>query len=303
VPSRGAHQILGIITFAWVIVQGVLGVASKIVWETEFERSAIMPAPRFFPNTVHAISGYCIPILGFATVFLGILDWGINRAWMGLWGGWIGVIVVAFVVAEVLRRRREKYSHEERFVEKEVPLTKLSRSFRSRPSSVPTLVMVTQEPDVGVSPDGEVPDNTEEAYEDSETRWFADLSTTPTTSMHVGSEGMTPVARVSSFPTDRGSIRSSVAMSSGRGFDELAKEADGDPVSTEESSVATPRNATNSPRYPVRISMDAPPAVATSRSTTVSELLEIEAVSAMARRELRAMESSLSKYDTAPPAP
>ncbi len=173
-------------------------------------------------------------------------------------------------------------------------------------------------------------DNTEEAYEDSETRWFADLSTAPSMSLHVGSEGMMPVGRISSIPSERGSIRS--VMSSGRGFDELAKEADGDPVSTEESSVATPRVPANgsprvpangsprvpgngSPRHSIRSSPrhslrsssagHLPPlsSTASSRASTVSELNELAAVSAMARRELKAMETTISRYDNAPPAP
>ncbi len=118
VPSRGAHQILGVITFAWLVMQGVLGVASKIVWEREFERSAIVPEARFFPNTLHRISGYCVPVAGFVTVFLGLWDWGVHKGWMGLWGGWGALVIAVFIVAELLRRRREKFERQERFVDK-----------------------------------------------------------------------------------------------------------------------------------------------------------------------------------------
>ena len=186
-----------------------------------------------------------------------------------------------------------------------MPLTKQSTSFRQR--SVPTLQMVAGSPygEDLVVVDGA--DNiTEEAYDDSETRWFADLSTAPSLSLQVDREGTAPVSRISSYPSERGSIRS-IAMSSGRGFDELAKEADGDPVSTEESSVATPRGP-SSPRGSMRRSgsvdrMPSMPSIASSRASTVSQLDELAAVSAMARRELKAMETTISRYDQPPPAP
>jgi plastocyanin len=85
-PSKGAHAVLGIIALVWVILQAALGAFTKLNWDAQFRKCAAIPEPQFFPDKVHWISGYALPVIGFVNVFLGLYDWGVNPLWMLLWG-------------------------------------------------------------------------------------------------------------------------------------------------------------------------------------------------------------------------
>ena len=126
-PSRGAHAILGLIAFIWVVLQALNGIFTKISWDREYRSSAAIPKPKVFPDKVHWYSGFLLPLIGFVNVFLGIYDWGVDPAWMGLWGGWFGLVVILLVVLEVRKRFKDKDKDSEisEYYEKSVALDKV----------------------------------------------------------------------------------------------------------------------------------------------------------------------------------
>jgi hypothetical protein len=107
-PSKGAHAILGLIAFIWVILQGLLGGLTKVMWNREFHQTSTLPTPKVFPDKIHWYSGYFLPVIGFVNVFLGLYDWGVPSGWMGLWGGWGAAVLVAFIVFEYTKRHQAK---------------------------------------------------------------------------------------------------------------------------------------------------------------------------------------------------
>jgi hypothetical protein len=126
-PSKGAHAVLGIIALIWALFQGILGVVTRVCWNLEFRKRSTLPEASFFPDKIHWFSGYFLPVIGFVNVFLGLYDWGVNRTWMGLWGGWCGMVLVAFMVLEIRKRRKDKGMEQdiEQYYSKSVPLGSL----------------------------------------------------------------------------------------------------------------------------------------------------------------------------------
>jgi hypothetical protein len=93
--SMGAHGIIGLISFIWLLLHCVLSVLSaafKFPWL----------------HVLEVVS--CVVLLAFGIVaaFLGIYDWSVSEGWYGLLGGWLGLVVLAFVALVLLRRFKER---------------------------------------------------------------------------------------------------------------------------------------------------------------------------------------------------
>jgi len=93
--SMGAHGIIGLIAFIWLLLHCVLSVLSaafKYPWL----------------HMLEVVS--CVVLLAFGIVaaFLGIYDWSVSEGWYGLLGGWLGLVVLAFVALVLLRRFKER---------------------------------------------------------------------------------------------------------------------------------------------------------------------------------------------------
>ncbi len=128
--TQGAHAVLGIIAFVWALLQGTLGMLSKLLWTLEFRRTAALPAVKVFPDQLHWWSGRLLFVLGLVNPFLGLWEWGIPPGWLGLWGGYCALVVVLFIVCFVWKRASRKTQAADvssYYAKSAIPLERVSR--------------------------------------------------------------------------------------------------------------------------------------------------------------------------------
>ncbi len=290
-PSKGAHAVLGVIALVWVLLQGILGAVTKVHWDREFCRSATLPQPTVFPYKVHWVSGYILPVIGFVNVFLGLYDWGVHRGWMGLWGGYCALVISAFVALEIRKHRKDKAIQHNvaKYYDKGVRLSSLTKLPRRESKNAKPVLTAVPEVSHTNAPIVELVDSRSFSATISpapaRATVIADLVTssedtddlTPSQSMPVLHVASITEASLESTNSAAKTRLAAVLADEALREDELAKETDGELVSTEDSTVNTPRSGHG--------------------SGGLQELAELEAVAAQTRRELVKMEEAMNRFE------
>lgn len=102
-PSRGSHSILGIVIATFTVLL-------LLIRSCSFPGDFTSPPARDHTSRTHDLVSILIVLLGFACVYTSFLDWAyiITWIWYPIFGGWIAFLVLAFLIGECLRSRREK---------------------------------------------------------------------------------------------------------------------------------------------------------------------------------------------------
>ncbi len=130
-------------------------------------------------------SGRGLLVVGLINPFLGLWEWGIEGAWLALWGGWCVVIIALFVIMELRKRLHDKTREADistYYHKASIPLQPVEPSGRApvvAPASGAPVIMVPPPPSSGVagaavampvrSPTNESEDPTDEEEEATRT--------------------------------------------------------------------------------------------------------------------------------------
>ncbi len=93
--SMGAHGIIGLIAFIWLLLQCILSIIVVLL-----KRSML--------RTLELVSGCILLVLGVISAFLGVYDWSVNPGWYGLLAGWLGLMIIVAVIVFLLLRMKAK---------------------------------------------------------------------------------------------------------------------------------------------------------------------------------------------------
>ena len=306
--SKGAHAVLGVIALAWVVFQAALGVYTKLHWDKQFRSTAAIPEPRVFPDKIHWFSGYALPVIGLVNVFLGLYDWGVNTLWMLLWGIYCALVLIAFLLLEIRKTRKDRRAEQEisQYYEKgAVPLSKSGPQPKGHASGdivIPPVVAIPAQPNPQPVPFPELGDSISDETQTRERPFSASIPPPPAFISKIPEEeeessSSDPDEYINAAAANTTVTMGTTTASGTRETEEtrlelIAKETDGELVSTEEAGSAS---VTSTPR--THSPSNASPRSSNMGSVTANELAELEAISANAKKELLEMQAQLKKYE------